>query len=116
MSLKEDWRYANIEYLEKATFRLDTYTALSPECDHDHCSGCWAEFANFDGPEILHEGYVTAIPSKETPEPEFITQCTAQGMTCVPQPGVDGYQLHWVYPECFDDFRELLGFKLVSHA
>ena len=113
MSLRENWRYTNIKRLEKATFRFATYTAPSPDWDHDHCCGCWAKFANFDGPEILHRGYLTAIPSKKMPKPEFIMQCEAQGMTCLPQPVIDGDRLYWVCPDCFEDFRDLLGFELV---
>jgi len=112
MGTKEDWRYSNIYHLEGLTFTLAKYNAPSEEWDHDHCNGCWAKFADFDGADILHEGYVTAIPYEETPEPEFITQCKEQGMHCVAQPNIGGFELHWVCPRCFEDFRELWGFKL----
>ena len=26
----------------------------------DHCACCWAKFAEFDAPDIQHEGYTTA--------------------------------------------------------
>ena len=87
---RTDWRYDNIEYLQGATFRLAKYKAPSADWDHDHCSGCWAKFADFDGTDILHEGYFAACPDKETSEPEFVSRCTDQGMACIQQPTVNG--------------------------
>jgi hypothetical protein len=109
-----DWRYDNIQHLHGATFRLAQYKAPSADWDHDHCKGCWATFADFDGTGILHEGYVTASPDEGAPEPEFITRCKERGMACVPQPTVNGALLHWVCPECFEGFRRELGFQLES--
>ena len=109
-----DWRYRKLQYLRGATFRLVKYQAPSADWDHDHCSGCWAKFADFDGTDILHEGYVAASPHEGKPEPDFISRCKDQGMTCVPQPTVNGVLLHWVCPECFETFRQELGFQLES--
>ena len=109
-----DWRFDRLKWLQGCTFRLVKYHAPSDDWDHDHCNGCWAKFADFHGPDILHEGYVYTKPYEEGPEPEFITQCRQQGMHCVPQPAVDGLELQWVCPRCFEDFRELLGFRLES--
>ena len=112
MSLADDWRYANIQHLRGAVFKVATYEPPSDEWDHDHCSGCWAKFASFDGPDILHSGHVIRIPHFDSPEPEFITKRKEEGMRCIPQPQVQGFHLHWVCPTCFKDFRELLGFKV----
>ena len=107
-----DWRFDRMKWLEGRTFRLLEYQAPTIDWDHDHCSGCWAKFADFDGPHILHKGYVYAEPYKEGPEPEIITQCKEKGMRCIPQPAVNGFELHWVCPQCFEDFRDLLGLGL----
>ena len=112
MSTQEDWRYSKISGVARATFRFTKYRAPSQKWDHDHCEGCWAKFAEFDGPGVLHEGYVTASPFQEMPEPEFITNCKEQGMRCLRQPTVDGCELFWVCSQCFEDFREILGFQL----
>jgi hypothetical protein len=45
-----------------ATFRCTKYTAPCEDWTRDHCAGCWATFAEYDGPDILHEAYVTAVP------------------------------------------------------
>jgi hypothetical protein len=112
MSLIENWRYSRICHLQGSTFSFAKYQAPSDDWDHDHCSGCWAKFAEFDGPEILHSGYVTKTPEAEIDEPEFITECKKMGMRALPQPQVGGYWLEWVCSRCFTDFRELLGFTV----
>jgi hypothetical protein len=108
----EDWRYDSLKSLQGATFRFAKYRAPSDEWDHDHCTGCWAKFADFDGPDILHEGYVHAEPYEPKPEPEFITESKEMGMRCIPAPSVNGCKLHWVCSSCFNDFRDEFGFNL----
>jgi len=112
MSAEQDWRYENIRRLQGAAFGFAKYRAPSDEWDHDHCRGCWAKFADLHGPGILHEGYVTALPIEETSEPEFIARCKAEGFYCIPQPAVGDRTLHWFCPQCFEDFRDELGFRL----
>ena len=107
-----DWRFDNIQHLQGATFRLAKYRAPSADWDHDHCSGCWAKFADFDGTDILNEGYVAACPDKGTPEPEFVSRYQDRGMACTSQPTVKGALLDWVCPDCFEAFRQELGFQL----
>lgn len=109
---RNDWRFDRLDNLRGKTFRLIQYGVPSKEWDHDHCEGCWARFAEYDGPDVLHEGYAHAEPYEDKPEPEFITKCKEQGMRCVPQPAVEGTKLDWVCPECFENFRELLNFTL----
>jgi hypothetical protein len=51
-----DWRLENVKRFKGARFWRKPYTMPSPSWDHDHCIGCWAKFAEFDGPDIQHEG------------------------------------------------------------
>jgi hypothetical protein len=53
--------------------------------DHDHCAGCWAEFAEFEGSDILHEGYATGADYPK------------------------GAAYWWVCPTCFTDLEATLG-------
>jgi hypothetical protein len=54
-----DWRLENAKGFEGVRFRRKQYKRWSETWTHDHCIGCWAEFAEEDGPEIQHEGYAT---------------------------------------------------------
>lgn len=112
--MESDWRYNNIKHMREAVFRFAEYKAPSDDWDHDHCNGCWAKFAEFDAPDVLHSGYVAAIPHKDTSEPDLIKEWKKEGMRCIRQPAVDGYTLQWVCEPCFRDFRDLLGFKLME--
>jgi len=40
------------------------YTRWSESWDHDHYAACWATFAEFDGPDIQHEGFTTCADYK----------------------------------------------------
>ncbi|HET6934857.1 MAG TPA: hypothetical protein VFI72_08460 [Candidatus Angelobacter sp.] len=107
-----DWRIDRLKSLQGMTFRFAEYCLPSQGWDHDHCEGCWAKFAEYDGPDVLHKGYVHIKLYEEGPEPEFITKCKEQGMRVFRQPAVEGSQSSWVCPACFEDFRELLNFTL----
>jgi hypothetical protein len=107
-----DWRDDNLKHLQGAAFRFAEYKAPTDDWDHDHCIGCWAKFADFDGPDILHVGYVHDRPYEPKPEPEFITQSREQGMRCIRAPLVKGCDLNWLCIRCFNDFRGRLGFTL----
>src|SRR5260370_4816080 len=91
-----DWRYDNLRPLQGAAFRFDKYRAPTDQWDHDHCDGCWAEFADGGGPDILHEGYVRAHPYVPRPVPEFIKQARERGDRCIAAPVVSGCTLQWV--------------------
>jgi hypothetical protein len=54
-----DWRVRNCEILRGLTLQRKRYRRWSERWDHDHCAACWAKFAEFEGPEIQHEGYAT---------------------------------------------------------
>jgi len=82
------WRMETGWYLKGATLRKAKWRKRNADWDHDHCSCCWAKFAEWDGPEILHEGYTT---TEQHP------------------PGV-GY--HWVCEQCFDDLRSEMQWQV----
>jgi hypothetical protein len=111
-SYSDDWRYDRLKWLQGCSFRLLTYHAPSEEWDHDHCAGCWAKFADLEGPDILHEGFVYAKPHEVRPTPEFIEECIKEGMHCIQMPAVQGEDLHWVCPECFAEFQGVLDLKV----
>jgi hypothetical protein len=72
-----DWRLTDQEtYLTGVTLRRAAWKQSAPHWDHDHCSFCWAKFAELDDPEILREGWTTS----------------------------DEY--YWICDSCFEDFRE----------
>jgi len=110
---KRQGRLSRLRHMEGSTFRLARYEAPSDEWDHDHCSACWAKFAEFDGPEIEHEGYCTNVPVSEWVDPPSppIHDGVNRGIF-VRQPSSGGFAQNWVCGRCFEDFREELGFKI----
>lgn len=57
---RNDWRLQGQEQnLKGVTLYWKKYKAHRESWDHDHCEFCWAKFAEFDGPDIIHEGYTT---------------------------------------------------------
>jgi hypothetical protein len=78
----KQWRIDNAVSLKGLRLQFLRYTKQSEKWDHDHCAGCWAKFAEFDGPDILHEGYAT----------------------CDDYP--KGARYEWVCKCCFDDLRD----------
>jgi hypothetical protein len=82
--MADDWRLAGQErYLAGAFLRWTDWQPPRSEWDHDHCEFCWAKFARPEVPDTLQAGYAT----------------------------LDRYR--WVCPECFSDFRERFGWKVV---
>ena len=45
--------------LKGLTLHWRKYAKWSEAWVHGRCAGCWAKFAEFEGPDILHEGYAT---------------------------------------------------------
>jgi hypothetical protein len=92
-----------------AKFNFTKYLAPGEDWKYDHCAGCWAKFAEHDGPGILHEGYVTAV-SYEGPldQSDDIIECDAQS------PSINGGALIFVCARCFNQCRDTLDFKLES--
>jgi hypothetical protein len=86
----KQWRIDNAEHLRGVRLKLQAYVQWRDDWDHDHCAGCWAKFAMFEGPDILHQGYAT--------------------MSDYPK----GERYAWVCASCVADLREDMGWVLES--
>ena len=109
MGSAEEWteyKFTQLGRLRSLTFRLRRYEAPTPDWDHDHCYGCLAKFSEFDGDDIQHEGYFTTVPAQES------SHADVAGLTCVGEPTPGGLAFRWVCRECFEEFREALGFAV----
>jgi hypothetical protein len=80
-----DWRINNCKALRGLKLHRKQYRKWSDTWDHDHCAACWATFAEFDGPEIQHEGYTTGDDYKH------------------------GAEYDWVCIRCFDELKDEMG-------
>lgn len=79
----DDWRRQGQEVtLAGRCFEWLAYSPASAEWDHDHCAFCWVKFMVGANapPDAIGEGYRTREGDS------------------------------WVCRECFEDFREELGF------
>jgi hypothetical protein len=56
---EKQWRIDNARHLRGLQLKFQPYVRWSDNWDHDHCSACWATFAQFDGPDVQHAGYAT---------------------------------------------------------
>ena len=84
----KQWRIDNAEHLRGVRLKLQTYAQWRDDWDHDHCAGCWAKFAEFEGPDILHQGYAT---TSDYPK---------------------GARYAWVCKQCVTDLRKDMGWIL----
>jgi hypothetical protein len=96
-------------------FRWQAYAQRSPDWDHDHCSGCWARFAERpdEWTDTVHtEGWVTLWPTRGSPESEeeLVAKFRSVGQRLVPSPKLHGFQLDWICPNCFEIGRSELAF------
>ena len=115
MSSAQEWseyRLTQLKPLEGLSFRLRRYEAPTADWDHDHCCGCYAKFAEFDGPDIQHKGYFTTVPTQQSSEPEFVVNSGDRGLTCIREPTPGGLAFRWVCVDCFDEFRQVLSFTV----
>jgi hypothetical protein len=109
MSIAQEWieyKLTQLERLKGSTFRLRRYEAPTEDWDHDHCVGCWVTFAEFDGSDVQYEGYFTTVPAQQSPEPQIT------GLACIQEPTLGGLAFRWVCLQCFEQFREVLGFTV----
>jgi hypothetical protein len=84
--MSDDWRLDNLpKELNGATLERRRYEARSQTLDHDHCAACMAKFAEFEGPDIQHEGYTTRAD----------------------YPRGAGYE--WICMACFSDLKHATG-------
>jgi len=88
-SADNGWRLENAKHLKGRTLALKRYFRPNENWDHDHCVACWAKVAEFEGQEIIHEGYVTLPDNSKN----------------------DRYQW-WICPECFSDLSMTLGWAV----
>ena len=92
MDSDKQWRIDQAGFLKGATLQWRNWKAPSAQWDHDHCACCWAKFAEWDAPEIQHQGYTT-------------TDLHSHGA---------GY--HWVCEECFTDLKDEMQWQLVPSS
>ena len=90
MQPEQDWRIDNCRLPKGVALRRKKYRAPRKDWDHDHCAACWATFADFDGPEILHEGYATTAEYKL------------------------GEDYDWICPKCFAELRGAMNWTEVN--
>jgi hypothetical protein len=86
----KQWRIDNAGNLKGLQLQFLQYAKPSEQWDHDHCAACWTKFAEFDGPDILHEGYATR---HDYPK---------------------GARYEWVCQRCFDDLRDEMQWSATS--
>jgi hypothetical protein len=83
---KSDWRIENARFLKQGLqFQRKPYKPRSETWTHDHCAGCWATLAEYDGPNFQHEGYATCEDYEH------------------------GADYDWLCVSCFSDLREEMG-------
>jgi hypothetical protein len=71
-------------------FQRKLYHAYRPDWQHDHCVGCWATLAEYEGAGYLKEGFaVTADYPK-------------------------GENYEWVCPNCFEALKSQMGWLCVT--
>jgi hypothetical protein len=85
-----DWRIENCKVLRAVKLQRKPYRKRSESWDHDHCAACGAKFAEFDGPEIHHEGYAT---------------CEDYDL---------GAEYDWVCVRCFSELKDEMGWEEVK--
>jgi hypothetical protein len=78
-----DWRIDLAKRLKGEHLQFKQYRS-SPGWDHDHCILCFKKLAEWDGPDIAHEGYTTLADYKF------------------------GADYHWVCRQCFSELREIM--------
>jgi hypothetical protein len=93
--MTKDWRLENLEnypQLRGVAFARKPYREFRPGWDHDHCVGCWVKLAepHMQGPDIIHEGYVTT------------------------KDYVHGEDAEWACAECFRDFAAVMDWRDVT--
>jgi hypothetical protein len=88
--LGKQWRIDNAKQLKGLQLQPQRYAKWSENWDHDHCTACWAKFAEFEGADIQHEGYAT----------------------CEDYP--KGARYEWVCKSCFDDLKVEMQWSEIS--
>ncbi|HSP06495.1 MAG TPA: hypothetical protein VLR94_04920 [Acidobacteriota bacterium] len=82
---KDDWRLKRQrKYIEGLTLHQEAFVPFRPGMDSDHCEFCWAKFGKKAAPDVLTEGYTTDT------------------------------HYYWICKNCFEDFREMFGWRIAS--
>jgi hypothetical protein len=89
---KDQWRIDNAIHLKGLRLQFRRYTRWSENWDHDHCAACWTKFAEFDGPDIHHEGFATCDDYKL------------------------GARYDWVCKACFADLKDVMRWTAVDES
>jgi hypothetical protein len=89
-SAKRQWRIDNASHLKGRRWHFRRYTRRGEAWDHDHCAACWAKFAEFEGPDIQHQGYATRDDD------------------------LKGAVYEWVCRTCFDDLKDDMGWSVAD--
>jgi hypothetical protein len=87
----KQWRIDNARHLWGVRLQLQHYTRSGEHWDHDHCAACRAKFAEFNAPDIQHEGYAT----------------------CADYP--KGARYEWVCSPCFADLKDEMQWSAVDN-
>jgi hypothetical protein len=93
----KDWRLERLEgqeFLFGIRFRRIVYRQYRPGWDHDHCVGCWTQFAEHEDEHepILREGYTTCSDFE------------------------NGAEYWWACAECFGLFKGAMGWSEVANS
>jgi hypothetical protein len=88
--MEKNWRLESVAHLASQPLRRKKWTRWSREWDHNHCEYCGAKFAEFEGEDILKEGFAS-------------TEAHPRG---------ENY--HWVCINCFADLKDLIGWYAVE--
>jgi hypothetical protein len=88
--VEKDWRIDFAEGLRGQPLRHQLWRRWSDKWDHDHCTACNAEFAEFDGPDIQKVGFATTESYKH------------------------GAQYDWICEKCFAELKQELGWYEVE--
>lgn len=96
----EDWRLAGQEsYLQGATLEWVRYRRWRESWDHDHCSFCWARFAE------------AGATSPMAPEPGTPSEIRVEGYATVDMPDRPDHYF-WICKRCFEDFKDKFGWRV----
>jgi len=121
MDSAEEWKQVKLEWLEHLrgmSFELADYKAPSAEYDHDHCEGCGAAFAEFEGKAVQRTGYFSTIkaPDPSPEDAELVAERRKLGFAIQEQPAGGGTRREWVCQKCFEEFRETLSWQTKSQT
>ena len=114
MTVEEgDWRLSRGAHEDLAGVAMcrASYVAPRRDWDHDHCEFCWKNFVDPTYPARFLEGeeatqYVKWLVSAD----DVITVGFTNAV--VMHGNEPGYS--WVYPECFEDFTEMVQWSLIE--